>query len=165
MKHQDSSKHRHPSTFFTYHQHAVVHLNTSIYHPTRKLISKLSIYLNTVNLNVMNILSPEFRIWQYVEDHWNGTQLHHLVNIPSAPMDQLYKHMVSSNRHITPFTSTNVSLDDTASLWTLFSHTGIYRIADTCRIRNILLSIFLVPTCQISMLTLMIRFYVTYCCG
>ena len=89
----------------------------------------INISLNTVNLNMMNISSPEFRIWQHLEDHWNGTQLHHLVNILSAPIDQLYKHMFSSNWPITPFISTNESIDDTASLWTLFSHTGIYVMA------------------------------------
>ena len=86
----------------------------------------INISLNTVNLNVMNVSSPQFRIWQHLEDHWNGTQLHHLVNISSAPIDHLYKHMVSSNRPITPFVSTSESVDDTASLWTLFSYTGIY---------------------------------------
>ena len=40
--------------------------------------------INTTNLNVMNISSPEFRIWQCLEDHWNRTQLHYLVNIPSV---------------------------------------------------------------------------------
>ena len=58
----------------------------------------VNISLNTANLKVMNILCPEFRIWQHLEDHWNGTQLHHLVNIPSVPIDQLYKHMINSNR-------------------------------------------------------------------
>ena len=84
----------------------------------------INISLNTVNLNVMNISSPEFRIWQHLEDHWKGTLLHHLVNIPSVPSDQLYKHMFS--RPITPFISTDESIDDTASIWTLFSHTDIY---------------------------------------
>ena len=86
----------------------------------------INISLNTANLNVMNVSSPEFRIWQYLEDHWYGTQLHHLVNIPSVPIDQLYKHMINSNGPITPFISSNESIDDTASLWTLFSYTGIY---------------------------------------
>ena len=85
----------------------------------------INISLNTANLNVMNVSSPEFRIWQHLEDHWNGTQLHHLVNIPSVPIDQLYKHMVSSNGPITPFISTDESIDDTVLLWTLFSHTRI----------------------------------------
>ena len=87
----------------------------------------INISLNTANLNVMNISSLEFRIWQHLEDHWNGTQLHHLVNIPSVPIDQLYK--INSNGPITPFILTNESIDDTASIWTLFSHTGIYVMA------------------------------------
>ena len=95
-------------------------------------------------------------------------QLHHLFNIPSVPIDQLYKHMINSNGPIIPFISTNESIDDTISLWTLFSHTGIYitgyRIADTWRIRDILLLLFLVPTCQISMPTLTIRFLMLYYC-
>ena len=86
----------------------------------------INISLNTTNINIINISSPEFRIWQHLEDHWNETQLHHLVNIPSVPIDQLYKHMISSNRPITPFMSTDESVDKTASIWTLFSHTGIY---------------------------------------
>ena len=36
------------------------------------------------------------------------------------------KHMVSSNGPITPFVSTDESIDDTTSIWTLLSHTDIY---------------------------------------
>ena len=75
---------------------------------------------------MINIPSPEFRIWQCLEDHWNETQLHHLADIQSVPLDKFYKNMVSSNRPITPFMSTDESIDDTASIWTLFSHIGIY---------------------------------------
>ena len=89
----------------------------------------INISLNTANFNVMNISSAEFRIWQHLEDHCNETQLHHLINIPSVPIDQLYKHMVSSNGPITPFMSTDESKDDTTSIWTLFSDTGIYIMA------------------------------------
>ena len=55
-----------------------------------------------------------------------GTQLHHLVNIPSIPFDQFYKQMVNSNRPFNPFMSTDESIGDIVSIWTLFSHTGIY---------------------------------------
>ena len=41
-------------------------------------------------------------------------------------MDQLYKHMVNGIQHITPFTSPEESTGDTDSIWTLFSHTGVY---------------------------------------
>ena len=37
--------------------------------------------------------------------------------------------MVSISGPITPFISTDESIDDTASLWTLFSNTGIYIMA------------------------------------
>ena len=97
------------------------------HHETHQLTINIS--LNTVNLNVMKISSPQFRIWLHLEDHWNGIQLHHLVKIPSFPIDQLYKHMVSSNGPITPFMSMDVSIEDMASIWALFSHTSIYAIA------------------------------------
>ena len=89
----------------------------------------INISLNTANLNIVNISSPDFRIWKHLEDHWNGTQLHHLVNVPPVSIDQLYKQMINSNILITPCISIEESLDDTASLWTLFSHTGIYLMA------------------------------------
>ena len=100
------------------------HFHLPPHYETHQLTINIS--FNTANLNVMNISSPEFRIWQHLEHHWNGTQFHYLVNIPSVPIDQLCKHMVSSNGPITPFMQTNVSIDDTASIWALFSHTGIY---------------------------------------
>ena len=90
---------------------------------THELTNNVS--LNTANLNFINILFPAFRIWQHLEDHWNRTQLHHLVNILSLPIDQLYKHMVKRNSPINPFMSTDESIGDTVSVWILFSHTGI----------------------------------------
>ena len=41
----------------------------------------INISLNTANLNVVNVSAPEFRIWQHLEGHWNGTLLYHLVNL------------------------------------------------------------------------------------
>ena len=86
----------------------------------------VNISMNIANLNVINISTPEFRIWQQLEDHWNRTLLHHLVNIPSALIDKLYKQMVNSNGPINPFMSTDESIGETVSVWTLFSHAGIY---------------------------------------
>ena len=89
----------------------------------------VNISLNTANLNVIITLAPEFQIWQHLKDHWNGTLLHHLVNIPSIPIDKLYKQMVNSNGPINPFTFTNESIGETVSVWTLFSHAGVYVMA------------------------------------
>ena len=49
-------------------------------------------------------------------------------NTISTP-DQLYKKMVNCNRPINQFTSTYESIGDTVSVWTLFSHVGIYVMA------------------------------------
>ena len=86
----------------------------------------INISLNTANLNVVNVSASEFRIWQHLEDHWNGTSLHHLANILSVPIVKLYKQMVSSNRSINPFLPTDESIGETVSVWTLFCHAGVY---------------------------------------
>ena len=63
------------------------------------------------------------------KDYRNKKQLHHLSSIPSVPIAQLYKHMIHGNTCITPFTSPTESIADTESIWTLFSHTGVYVMA------------------------------------
>ena len=52
-------------------------------------------------------------------------------HVPTVPVDQLYRHMISGVQHITPFTFTSPeeSTEDTVSIWTLFSHTGVYIMA------------------------------------
>ena len=87
----------------------------------------INISLYTAYLNTMNISSPEFQVWQHLEDHWNKTQLHKLSNMPTVPAF-LYKHMIDNNRPIL-FNLAEESIDDTTSIWTLFSHTGIYVMA------------------------------------
>ena len=49
-----------------------------------------------------------------------------MVNIPSVPIEKLYKQMVNSNGHVNPFLSIDESMGETASVWTLFSHAGVY---------------------------------------
>ena len=70
----------------------------SHYEPT---IATLYISLEIANLNMINISALDFCIWQHLENHQNETQLQHLASIPSVPVNQLYKHMISG---ITPFT-------------------------------------------------------------
>ena len=55
---------------------------------------------------------------------WNSTPPlgQHTISI----INQLYKQMVNSNGPINPFTSTDESVVDTISVWTLFSHAGIF---------------------------------------
>ena len=86
---------------------------------------EVNISLDMANLNMINISSLDFHIWQHLEKHQNESQLQHLASIPSVPVDQLYRHMANSIQHITPFTSPKDSTGDIAPIWTLFSHTGV----------------------------------------
>ena len=74
---------------------------------------------------MISILSMNFQTWQHLEKHQNEIKLQHLASIPSVPVKQLYRHMAIGIRHITPF-SPEESTGDTNSIWTLFSHTGVY---------------------------------------
>ena len=129
----------------------------------------INLSLDLANLHMIKISSLDFHIWQYLEKHQNGSQLQHLVNIPSVPVDQLYKQMVNNIQHITHFTSPEGSTGDTYSIWTLFfsyrSLCNSYRIACTSRIRDLLLLFLLVLTCQISTLTFTTRDHEVYNCG
>ena len=77
------------------------------------------------NLHMINISSLDFCIWQHLAKHWNESQLQHLASIPSVPVGQFYSHMAKGIQHITPF-SPEESTGDIDSIWTLFSHTGVY---------------------------------------
>ena len=90
---------------------------------------EVNISLDIANLNMINISSFYFFIWQHLEKHQNESQLQHLASFPSVPVDQLFRHMVNGIQPIAPFTSHEESTGDTASIWTLFSHTGIYIMA------------------------------------
>ena len=85
---------------------------------------EVNISLDKANLNMINISSMNFWIWQHLEKHQNESQLQRLASIPSVPVEQLYSHMAKGIQHITPFTEE--STGDTDSIWALFSHTGVY---------------------------------------
>ena len=65
----------------------------------------MNISLEIAKFNMINISALDVCIWQHLENHWNETQLQHLASIPLVPVNQLYKHMISGIKPITPFTS------------------------------------------------------------
>ena len=75
---------------------------------------------------MMNVSSLEFQIEQHLDDHWNKTQLHKLGDVPTVPVAFLSKHIINNYRSIISFDLSDESVDDRASIWKLFSHTGIY---------------------------------------
>ena len=90
---------------------------------------EVNISVDIANLHMTNILSLDFCIWQRLMDHRYETQLQHLTTIPSIPVNKIYQHMISATQHIIPFNTADESTEDTDSIWTLFSHVGIYVMA------------------------------------
>ena len=90
---------------------------------------EVNISLDIANLHMTNISSLDFHIWQHLRDHRNETQLQHLTTIPSIPVNKIYQHMINGTQHITPFNTADESTGDTDSIWTLFSHAGLYVMA------------------------------------
>ena len=82
--------------------------------------SEVNISSDMANLNMINISSVDFCIWQHLEKHQNKIQLQHFASIASVPVEQCYRHVTKGIQHIIPFTSPEESTADTASIWTLF---------------------------------------------
>ena len=82
--------------------------------------------LNTANLLMLNVSALDFHIWQHLEDNRNETQLQHLTTILSIPVNKIDQHVINGTQHIMPFDTTDESIEDTNSIWTLFLHTGMY---------------------------------------
>ena len=83
-------------------------------------------------------------------------QLQHLTTIPSIPVHKIYQHLLNSTMPVMPFnTESSGNID---SIWTLFTHPGIYVSAIglliPVGIGLFCYYFFLVSTCQISMLNL-----------
>ena len=53
-------------------------------------------------------------------------QLQHLTTIPLIPVHKIYGHIINGTQQIMSFDMDDESAEDTDSIWTLFSHTGMY---------------------------------------
>ena len=53
-------------------------------------------------------------------------QLQHLKPIPSIPVHEIYQHLLNNTLTIMPFDMDKESTEHMPSIWTLFSHSGIY---------------------------------------
>ena len=51
-------------------------------------------------------------------------QLQHLTTIPSIPVHKIYQHLLNSTIPVMPFNTESTGHTD--SIWTLFTHPGIY---------------------------------------
>ena len=119
----------------------------------------INISLNMANLHMLNISAQNFRIWQHLGSNRSDMQLQHLTTIPSIPVHKIYQHLLNSTMPVMPFNTE--STGNTDSLWTLFTHPGIYvsaiRLLIPVGIGLFCCYFYLVSTCQISVLTFTTR--------
>ena len=102
--------------------------SSNFYLPPRYQTSNLDINvsLNMTNLHMINVPALDFCIWQHLGNNRSETQLQHLTTIPSILVHKIYQHMINGTQHIMPFDMDDKSTEDTDSIWTLFSHAGMY---------------------------------------
>ena len=79
----------------------------------------INISLNMANLHMVNISAQRFHIWQNLGSNRSEIQLQHLTTIPSIPVHKIYQHLLNS-------TFDTESTEHNDSIWSLFSHPGIY---------------------------------------
>ena len=84
----------------------------------------VNISLNMANLHMLNILAWDIYIWQHLGSNRSDTQLQHLTTIPSIPVHKFNQHLLNSTLPIIPFNTESTENND--SIWTLFTHPGIY---------------------------------------
>ena len=87
-------------------------------------ILDVNVSLNMANLQMINISAQHFCIWQHLGNNRSDMQLQHLATIPSIPVHKIYQHLLNSTMPIVPFNTE--SSDDTDSLWSVFTHPGLY---------------------------------------
>ena len=100
--------------------------SSNFYLPSRYETSTLdiNISLNMAILHMLNISAQNFLIWQHLGSNRSDMQLQHLTTIPSIPVHMIYQHLLNSAMPVMPFNTE--SSGNTDSLWTLFTHPGIY---------------------------------------
>ena len=87
-------------------------------------VLNVNVSLDMANLQLINIKALHFHVWQHLGNNQSDIQLQHLATIPSIPVHKVYQHLLNSSLQLTPF-NTEPS-EDTDSLWSVFTHPGIY---------------------------------------
>ena len=85
----------------------------------------MNVSLDTANINVVNISTPDFGIWQHLNSNWTTSHLQKLTNVPEAPVTQLYKHMITTSEPVHSFSIKDDDKDPTL-IWTILTHPGTY---------------------------------------
>ena len=82
----------------------------------------MNVSLDTTNINVINILTPDFRIWQHFNSHWTTPHVQKLTNVTEVPVVQLYNHMINTSEPVHSFKFNKDDDEDPSLIWTIRMH-------------------------------------------
>ena len=82
-------------------------------------------FLDTVNINAINISTPYFRIWQNFNSNWTSPHLQKLANVPEVLVAKLNKHIINTGEPVHSFTIKDHD-EDPSFIWTVLTHPGTY---------------------------------------
>ena len=85
----------------------------------------MNVSLDTTNITTINILTPDFRIWQHFNCNWTTSNLQKLTNVPEAPVKQFYQHVINTSELVHSFTIKNDGKDPSL-IWRILMHPGTY---------------------------------------
>ena len=87
-------------------------------------VLNVNISLDMANLQMINITTLHFHVWQHLVNNHSDIQLQHLVTIPLILVHKVYQHLLNSTLQLTPFNME--PSEDMDTLWSLLTHPGIY---------------------------------------
>ena len=83
----------------------------------------MNVSVDTSNINVSNISTLDFRIWQHFSSSWTPPYLQKLANVPEVPATQLYRDMINTSEPIHSFTIKDDD-EDPSLIWIILKHPG-----------------------------------------
>ena len=63
-----------------------------------------NVSLDTANINVIIISTPDFRMWQHFSGNWTTPLLQKLANVLEVLVTQCYKHIIHMSEPVHSFT-------------------------------------------------------------
>ena len=86
----------------------------------------MNVSMDTANINVINISTPDVRIWQHFNSNRTTSDLQKLATVSEVPVAQLYKHMINTIEPVHSFTINKDDNKDQSLIWTISTHPGTY---------------------------------------
>ena len=101
-----------------------MHQSTSTYPYTMRITLQPCMFLSIKQTQCNYISTLDFCIWQHFGSNWTTAHIQKLVDVPEAPITQLYNHMIGHSEPILPFEINRDTEKGPSLTWKLLTHPG-----------------------------------------